>query len=308
MLRTVSVCIPTCDRPKLLREAVLSCAAQTRRPDEILVGDDSSSGATEGLMAALQAECPVPIRYTRNAPRLRQNANINSLFVAATTTHLILLHDDDLLLPNAVEDLLTCFDAEPEIVAAYGKQIMISESGVEDMKDTEWLNRTYGRVPEKAGVQPYAWEAALSQQFPNNGFLILTPVAQSILWRSLEEVGNAGDFDFGLRLGMMTGAKLYFKDVFTSKLRRTGAESISGSPTDDAALTSHFLLQSFELPPEAAASRDAKLTRSAPVAMMQALQLRKKREAWEIYKSPYHPWRRRLSLGGVRRLMMLLRP
>ena len=304
---TISVCLPTYNRPDLLREAIVSCLAQTRLPDEILVGDDSTSNATESLVAELRLQTGVRLQYHHNTPRLGQNNNINSLFLRASGSHLVLLHDDDLLTPNALEDLLACWDRYPDLTGAFGKQYLISHDGVIDLPASERLNQTYRRTSAQAGLQPNGWEVGLSQQFPNNGYMIRTEAAQAILWRSIEEIGNGAEFDFGLRLGLRYGG-FCFIDTYTAKYRLTLGGSVSGGPTDDAALQSYLLAATIDLPPEAEACRADKLRRSAPHAMMQALRFGRKDQAWRIYRSGSHPWRTRLSLGGLRRLLLLLKP
>jgi glycosyltransferase involved in cell wall biosynthesis len=301
----VSICIPTCDRLDLLREAVASCASQTKPPDEIVIGDDSKGDETQALAARLQQKTAVRLSYKRNSPRLGQGANINSLYQRATGSHLVLLHDDDLLLPNAVEDLLSCWDQHPDLTAAFGKQYAISHDGLIDLAGSETLNHDYLRTPDREGLQQRPWEVGLLQQFPNNGFMVTAEAARTILWRSAEEVGYGGEFDFGLRL-CLAYQKFYFLDKYTSKWRRTLGSSISSSSKDDAALQSYRIVQSVELPDEAAHLRPRKLATHAPLAMMQAIRLGYRKEAWSIYLSRHHPWRRRLSPGGMRRLLLLL--
>lgn len=305
--RTISVCIPTCDRPELLQEAIRSCTSQARLPDEIVIGDDSSSDRTEQLIEGLREKSPVPLMYRRNAPRLGQNANINSLFDRAQGSHLVLLHDDDLLTPNGLEDLHACWNLHPDLTAAMGKQYVISARGELDLAASEALNRKYRRTAETAGLQTEPWNVGMSQQMPNDGYMVLAEAARVIRWRSKEEVGYGGEFDFGLRLGLAY-EKFFILDKYTSMYRLTEGPSISSSSKDDAALRSYQITKGMELPPFMEAGRAAKLARSAPHAMMQALRHGKKKEAWEIYRSPSHPWTVRLSPGGLRRLLLLLKP
>ncbi len=304
---TISICIPTYNRPDLLREALLSCFAQTLSPNQIVIGDDSTSPATERLVAEMQAQTSVPLVYQRNAPRFGQNANINSCFLRASGSHLVLLHDDDLLTPNALDDLIQCWDSHPDLTAAFGKQYIISHEGVCDLPASERLNETYRRTSAQAGLQAHGLEMALLQQFPNDAYMVRTEAAQQTLWNPVELVGNGGDFDFGLRLALRY-QKFYFVDVYTSMYRLTSGVSVSNSASDDAALRSYWLAATVDLPPEAEACRARKLAWSAPHAMTQALRLGKKKEAWKIYRSASHPWRVRLSPGGVRRLLWLLKP
>ena len=307
MSHTISVCIPTCDRPDLLAETIRSCTAQTRPPDELVIGDDSKADTTEQFIEQLRPTCPVPLNYRRNTPRLGQNANINSLFDRAQGSHLVLLHDDDLLTPNALADLLACWDLHPDLTGAFGKQYILLHNGVRDLPASERLNQLYRRTSAQAGLQPHGWEVGLSQQFPNNGYMLRSEAARTIRWRPIADVGNGGDFDFGLRLGLEYD-KFFFVDTYTSEYRLTSGGSISSSTTDDAALRSYWNVARMDLPPAAEACRADKLARSAPHAMMQALRHGKKNEAWKIYRSPSHPWRVRLSPGGLRRLLLLLKP
>jgi glycosyltransferase involved in cell wall biosynthesis len=304
---TVTICIPTYNRPALLEEALRSCMAQTCPPDEIVIGDDSRDDLSRQLVSRLRAETDIPIAYQHNIPSLGQNANMNDLFQRASGSHIVLLHDDDLLQPDAVKDLLGCWALHPDLTGAFGKQIIISSDGQEIPQRSEALNRTYRRTSELAGLQPRSWEVGLSQQFPNCGWMLLGSVARATPWKPASEVGNGGEFDFGVRLGL-TGGKFYFVDKYTCKYRLNSQGSMSSSLKDDAALQAYKLTESLPLPPEAEPCRRNALRRSAPVAMGQALNLGDKRTAWRIYSSPNHPWRLRLQPGGVKRLIRLAIP
>lgn len=301
---TLSVCIPTRHRSNLLREAILSCLAQTRLPDAILIGDDSEDTVTEEAVRELQKTTPVRIHYQRNSPALGQNENTNSLFDRATTTHLLLLHDDDSLLPNAIGDLIDCWNTYPNLTAAFGKQYVASHDGTIDAERSRGLNAAYHRTPDRAGLQPVSWEVGMLQQFPNDGYMVRSEIARAIRWRPVSVVGAGGDFDFGLRIGLQYDG-FFFLDEYTAKYRETATGSISSSSTDDAALSSYLVMKEIALPKEAEKLRAAKLAALAPRAMMQAVKLGRKKEAARIYFSKHHA-SRALTLGGIRRLLLLL--
>ena len=308
---TVSVCIPSRNRPVLLREAIQSCLVQTRKPDCIVVGDDSTNGDSEKMIADLAKETDIQIDYRRNSPPLGQNENTNSLFDRATSSHLVLLHDDDVLLPNAVEDLLSCWHEHPTLTAAYGKQYVMSHDGAIDLKGSIGLNSAYCRTPGRSGLQRNDWEVGLLQQFPNDGFMILTSVAQSTRWRPERDVGAGGEFDFGLRLGF-TCQDFFFLDRYTMKYRVTKTVSLSNVISSDTALRSYLILEGFDISflgksiRTGEAIRRKRMAEMAPVAMMQSIRLGQRQQAWRIYCSSNHGWRRRVSLGGIRRLFQLL--
>jgi glycosyltransferase involved in cell wall biosynthesis len=283
----------------------MSCLSQEALPCEIVIGDDSKQDATQALVAEIQSQSEIPLRYRRNAPRLGQSGNINSLFDRAIGSHLILLHDDDTLLPNAISDLLACWRFDCELTAAYGKQYVMSHDGVRDLIGSEGLNSDYDRSSQTAGLQKDPWKVGLWQQFPNDGYMIVTGAAKEIRWRSANEVGYGAEYDFGLRLGL-SYPKFYFLNVYTACYRKTEGQSISSSRTDDAALQSYRILASANLPPNAEEFRDQKMKQLAPRAIVQALNFKRRREAWSIYWSHYHGWSKRISLGGLRRLSLLL--
>lgn len=269
------------------------------------MGDDSPDDNSTEVINKLASQTGVRIHYVKNTPPLGQNDNTNSLYDLVTTSHLILLHDDDLLLPNSIEDLLSCWSAHPRLTAAYGKQYVISHEGAVDLHGSLSLNNAYARTADRQGLQPNDWETGILQQFPNDGFMILASAAKSVRWRSREVVGGGGEFDFGLRLGLIHRG-FYFLNEYTAKYRKTESGSISGSKSDNAALYSYRLLLEAQLPHAAEQLRSRRLREIAPRALMQAINCRKLGQAWDIYWSSNHGWRGRMSPGGVRRLLFML--
>src|SRR4051812_46032781 len=114
----IAVCIPTYNRPDLLSEALQSCLNQTILPREILIGDDSFDNKTGKLINQIALSSAVKIRYFHNDPSLGQAINVNSLFKNVKEELTMLLHDDDTLLPDALENLLKCFTEHGDIDAA----------------------------------------------------------------------------------------------------------------------------------------------------------------------------------------------
>ena len=117
----ISICIPTCNRPELLREALESCAAQEYDRLELVVGDDSSDDASRHVVEAFARTSPWHVSYVRNLPALGQNANVAALFARANGDRILLLHDDDRLLPGAVSALAAPWDAEPNLAITFGE-------------------------------------------------------------------------------------------------------------------------------------------------------------------------------------------
>lgn len=215
---TVSVIIPTCNRPDFLMEAIESVWEQTLLPDEIIIGDDSKDDITEKLVKEkLIPVSKVPIKYFHHKPSLFQAGNVDFLIQSASKEFLLLLHDDDALLPECLEILEPPLAENPEAVASFGKQYLIDENS-NYIPGGEIINENTYRVPKNAGIVEGEW-AAIIGMFPNNAFLMRSLVAKQIGYEDYGRSGDAIDFFFGYRVGK--GNNFLFVDQFTSKYRHT---------------------------------------------------------------------------------------
>jgi glycosyltransferase involved in cell wall biosynthesis len=307
MNKLISICIPTCDRPFLLQEALESCCSQEYDSIEIIIGDDSKNNSTEKLIKNLQLTAKHKIHYIRNTPPLGQARNVNMLFDMAQGDRLVLLHDDDLLLPNAIVDLDKCWQIEPGLTAAFGKQYIISMLGEILLQESENLNRSYYRTANVEGLQASAVVSGLLQQFPNNGYMVLSAAAKSIKYRDRNIVGDACDQDFGIRLGMAFD-KFYFLNKYTSKYRITTTSSVSNKEDCKIAEFMYPMIEALSLPESSEYARKCALKNLAPLAIKSyALQGRKK-EAWNIYFSENFSLIKRAAPGGIYLLLLSLLP
>jgi len=304
MNELISICIPTYQRPQLLKEALESCLIQQYEPIELIIGDDSKDNITENLVKELQASCKCKLRYVHNVPSLGQSKNVNMLFEMAKGERLVLLHDDDLLLPNALVDLAKCWQTHPELTAVFGKQYIISMTGKILHQESEGLNKAYYRTVEMEGLQPSAIESALLQQFPNDGYMILSSAARRTKYKRESEVGDACDYEFGIRLALAF-ENFYFLNQYTAKYRLTNVSVTSNARTAEYM---YPIMQSLTLPESAEHARRLTLERLAPVAIKSyALQGRKK-EALNIYFSEFYSSKRRFSLKGIYHRLLILSP
>ena len=287
----VSVCIPTYNRPHFLKEAVASCLAQTYRPLEILIGDDSTDDASAELIPTFEPANGIVLRYHRNRPRLGPMGNVNGLFNRATGARIVLLHDDDLLLPDAIAALAECWIEHPNLTAAYGKQYMISATGEINHPESEYANQLFSRTPAEAGLQKSALVSALTQQFPNDGFMIRAEVAKRVPLRERREVGDAADFDFGIRVALESDG-FYFLDRYTCKYRYTPNSITRGAET-----TEHMFphLKELPLPAEAEPARQAALKRMAPFHVKYLALNRRRIDALRLLFSEHFDRRLRYS-------------
>lgn len=105
----VSVGIPTYNRSVYLIRAVESALHQTYQNIEVVVSDNASSDDTKARVLALSDHRIVFVQQPRN---LGMIGNFNACLQAATGDLFVMLSDDDLLEPSAIERLSQPFLAE----------------------------------------------------------------------------------------------------------------------------------------------------------------------------------------------------
>lgn len=308
----VSVCIPTYKRPALLCIAVRSALEQEYAPLEIVVSDDSPDDSAGAEIEALRAATRVSIRYRRNEPNLGQSANVDQLFRDARGTYLILLHDDDVLLPGAVARLMAPVLHDPRVRVAFGRQQYIDEEGATLVDETQTRNRLFDG--DLAGAVANPIEACLLQQFPNDSYLIEAALARRIGYRSDIDTAVAVDVDFGIRLGRaLAPGEMVFVDAFVAGYRRSG-DAISASaiwrqrdhPADAVKL--YGVVSALTLPASAEYARRAFLKTAIDALVKGLAQRRQRATALRLFLSSLYGWRKRLSLKGMYHLTLIAFP
>jgi glycosyltransferase involved in cell wall biosynthesis len=298
----ISICIPTYQRADLLVCAIESCLKQTYQNIEVVISDDSPDNCSEkAILKWIESN---EVRYCRNSPALKQAGNVNRLFNLARGKYLILLHDDDLLLPDAVQDMYQCFQEYPDIDACFGKQQVIDMKGTILDQETQELNQDYYRGDNYAGSQISAMKSALVSQFPNDAYLVRAELAKSIGYRDSPEVSHACDYDFGLRLAASAN-RFYFLNQFTAAYRVT---EISILRDNNYTNITYELISSIPLPIELEGCRDERLQKYASPAINRWLHMNQKKAALRIYFSKHYSWRRRISAVGIVQIFLFLMP
>ncbi len=100
----ISLLVSTYERPDALAAALRSALAQSRMPDEIMVGDDGSGPETAAVVEKAKSE-GVPIRHIwREHNGFRAGRSRNMCAAAATGEYLIFTDDDIYLHPDFVAD------------------------------------------------------------------------------------------------------------------------------------------------------------------------------------------------------------
>ena len=142
----ISVVVPAYNRPDELRELLRSVLNQTMVPGEIVIVEDCSPEreALREVCRSLAAECAragIRLNLIENEVNLGFDRNLRKCLGAPTTAWALLLGNDDLLLPNAIEDT-TKFLATHDVDVASRSFVRFSDDintplGVSRVTDTD---------------------------------------------------------------------------------------------------------------------------------------------------------------------------
>ena len=113
---TVSVVIAAYKGEKYIGEQLRSLFAQTCKPVEILIGDDSPDTLTAEVVNAVSAEAPSDIRvdYCKNAQQLGVVQNFSALAERACGDIIFFCDQDDIWLEKKIETMLDAFIQNPD--------------------------------------------------------------------------------------------------------------------------------------------------------------------------------------------------
>ncbi|MDD5134234.1 MAG: glycosyltransferase [Phycisphaerae bacterium] len=120
----VSVCIPTYNRERLLKDTLDSVFAQTYRDFEVVIVDD---GSTDGTKQMLEKH-GFNVRYYRQK-NSGDAAARNKLIELAQGRYISFLDSDDLLFPDALEEMVRAMPKDADDVIVYGPYVAIDEKG-----------------------------------------------------------------------------------------------------------------------------------------------------------------------------------
>ncbi len=116
---TLCVVVPVYRHAAYLPVALSSIASQNRFPDEVILildaSPDDSHAVAERTLAAWPLAQKSKARILHNENNLGQAASINRAVASSASDLIMILNDDDALLPHAVQTTLNLFAQHPSI-------------------------------------------------------------------------------------------------------------------------------------------------------------------------------------------------
>lgn len=124
----VSVVMPAY-KTQYIDQALDSLIAQSYSNLELIVCDDSTTDEVCERVEAKAAQAPFPVHYSKNEKRLWGFGGVEKGVKLAKGEYIKILHDDDVIKPDAIQNLLQALLNNPGATLATSKRERIDEQG-----------------------------------------------------------------------------------------------------------------------------------------------------------------------------------
>lgn len=132
----VTVCIPTFNRPEMLRASLQSVVWQSLRNIEVIVSDNASSTDTEAVVASFGDD---RVRIDRLDDNIGLHGNLSRCLHLGTGRYRVMLPDDDLMLPGNLEAKAAFFEARPSVGLVHSAFRFIDSDSLPYGPVTNWV-------------------------------------------------------------------------------------------------------------------------------------------------------------------------
>jgi glycosyltransferase involved in cell wall biosynthesis len=156
----VSVALATYNGASFLPAQLASIAAQSRRPDEVVIGDDQSSDGTEEEVQCFARKTGIPVRFTRNQKRLGSSVNFANILMRCEGDVILLSDQDDVWAPDRISTSLAALQAHPNVGFVFSDAGFISESG-SALPGSLWQRVFFSRKQRRLFREGHPWQVLL---------------------------------------------------------------------------------------------------------------------------------------------------
>lgn len=136
-MNTVSICIPTYNGAAFIQEALESIKMQSYQHIEVVVSDDASTDNTLDIINLFKSEVIFPVKIVSNTQK-GIGANWNNCAKHAKGKYIKFLFQDDVLMPNCVERLVSIAESADNVGMVYCKREIIYDES--NSFDRRWVN------------------------------------------------------------------------------------------------------------------------------------------------------------------------
>jgi glycosyltransferase involved in cell wall biosynthesis len=135
----VSVCIPTYNGARFLKEALLSVNSQTYQFIEIIVSDDQSSDDTLNIVNDFAAIARFPLKIYHHKPNGIAE-NWNHCIQKSKGTYIKFLFQDDVLMPECIEKMVVAINENDNTALIASKRIIVVEEDTDKKYAEHWIS------------------------------------------------------------------------------------------------------------------------------------------------------------------------
>jgi len=214
----VSVVIPTYNRAGLLSELLESLRAQSHRPLECVVVDDSSTDDTAATISDFLRSCDIDSGLTLNYQRIPKRgaqAARNAGIRAASGGALMFVDSDDLLATSGIVDLVAKLQKSPDLQFVYGK-VEVTDIDANRRSRSEVIGSPFGN--SASDLVGYHWHTM--------GALYRRECVERIgFWN--EELKCSQDWEYQIRAKLF-GGQGCFVDALVGYWRQHAHDRIGG--------------------------------------------------------------------------------
>ena len=119
--------MPAYNRADFLAEQFESLLAQSRPPDELIVGDDCSTDRTVEIIRTFAARAPFPVHWYVNERNQGYNRNLEHAIGLCSGDVVVLCDDDDVCLPDKLRVTEREFLGSPSTGLMVGNSALVDE-------------------------------------------------------------------------------------------------------------------------------------------------------------------------------------
>ena len=134
----VSICIPTFNGAKYLKEALNSVALQSYTNIEVIISDDASNDDTLEIVQKFKHSVKFPVFIFNHTPN-GIGANWNNCIKKANGEYIKFLFQDDVLAPNCIKEMLRAFNFDSKVQLVGCKRNFIVESDSQSDSIKKWI-------------------------------------------------------------------------------------------------------------------------------------------------------------------------
>jgi len=293
----VTIAIPTYSRLHYLKEAVASALAQTYEHIEILIGDDGNNPEIQHWSEE-QASRSTKIRYQKNARNLGLAGNWNALTDIARGKYIVIIGDDDRLLPDYVKK---CIEAIlPDGALVFSNQVIINQKGQRLDYETQEYPKLYGRDKLPAGWLSAPEACVWQNSVPISAAMIRTADVRRLRFK--EDLNNP-EIEFFARLAR-EGAKFAFIPEYLAEYRVHPQSATSGGLKSDRLV--EYLME-IQVRPEVEMHKARFLSGLMVNAVSRCLIAGEPERANLLFDSQYYPrFERQRFRGRIQRISLVL--